>query len=140
VPGPSNKATASSPLLGFTDPLDVIDSIIDALDQPARPSETRQDAEAKLLENLLRGLQRSAGSNRAIRIISIVVIGGKILKLVVGGERNDQDIFLPLDALIDREYTMDPDRGRRLVDRIQSQLSGAGVVVMDPVWLKDPRA
>lgn len=123
----------------MVDPIDVIDSIIDAIDQPQRPSDVVQDAETKLLENIVKGLQKSAGSNRAVRVISIVVIGGKIIKLLFGGEVDSGGLFLPIDELIAPDYTTDPLRVARLVDRLQTQISGAGIVVMDPVWLRDPK-
>lgn len=141
MPGPTNHfvPAGASPLFGDVP----VSEILDLADKPAKkPTDAATEFELNII-NLASESATAVAANVSpySRVLKIIVLGGKVLKLVFGtaDEGGPNQIF----GVMDEAFLPIPDLAggklKEIVDKAKNQFTAAGWVVMEPVWLKDPK-
>jgi len=140
-PGRVSVPISFTPTFGFID----FDDVLDFLEGPPKDLDALVvESEGRLIETLLKFAQRTP-QGRVVALAARLVIGLKIIKVVFG--ENDEYTGRTLIGGVDITDEFERNRPFGLADnlaqvafnkRIGQEFTRAGIVWLDPIWLKDP--
>lgn len=141
--GPSAPPVVFADIFNFSGLDDALDLIDDAFGVP-KPSKKLADVEDKLTQFGQQSLMESPNA-KSLKAIGKLVVIAKVVKLVIGSDEDSgrQGAFAQFDLPQFDDPAEQTRIGRETFDAIiraeNRRRSGAGLVLIDPVWLADPK-